>query len=121
MKQGKSLSDTKGETDLTGFGVARVLETENDATCTIEVSGTPSYMAPEQAHPNNGHVSSATDVYGLGAVLYQLLAGQPPFTGGTPFVTVRFLFETGPRRPRLLNPKQGRGLSTTSFKSFADN
>ena len=116
IKPGNILLDTKGEPHLTDFGVARLLETENDATCTIEVSGTPSYMAPEQAHANNGHVSSATDVYGLGAVLYQLLAGQPPFTGGTPFETVRLLLETEPRQPRLLNPKVDRDLSTICLK-----
>src|SRR6266404_4361205 len=116
IKPGNILLDTKGEPHLTDFGVARLLETENDATCTIEVSGTPSYMAPEQAHPTNGHVSSATDVYGLGAALYQLLAGQPPFTGGTPFETVRLLLETEPRQPRLLNPKVDRDLSTICLK-----
>jgi TolB-like protein/Tfp pilus assembly protein PilF len=116
IKPGNILLDTKGEPHLTDFGVARLLETENDATCTIEVSGTPSYMAPEQAHANNGHVSGATDVYGLGAVLYQLLAGQPPFTGGTPFETVRLLLETEPRQPRLLNPKVDRDLSTICLK-----
>src|SRR5262245_10234250 len=116
IKPGNILLDTKGEPHLTDFGVARLLETENDATCTIEVSGTPSYMAPEQAHANNGHVSSATDVYGLGAVLYQLIAGQPPFTGGTPFETVRLLLETEPRQPRLLNPKVDRDLSTICLK-----
>src|SRR6266567_929136 len=116
IKPGNILLDTKGEPHLTDFGVARLLETENDATCTIEVSGTPSYMAPEQAHANNGHVSSATDVYGLGAVLYQLLAGQPPFIGGTPFETVRLLLETEPRQPRLLNPKVDRDLSTICLK-----
>jgi eukaryotic-like serine/threonine-protein kinase len=116
IKPGNVLLDAKGEPHLTDFGVARLLETENDATCTIEVSGTPSYMAPEQAHANNRHVSSATDVYGLGAVLYQLLAGQPPFTGGTPFETVRLLLETEPRQPRLLNPKVDRDLSTICLK-----
>jgi len=116
IKPGNILLDTKGEPHLTDFGVARLLETENDATCTIEVSGTPSYMAPEQAHASNGHVSSATDVYGLGAVLYQLLAGQPPFTGGTPFETVRLMLETEPRQPRLLNPKVDRDLSTICLK-----
>src|SRR6266568_7769719 len=116
IKPGNILLDTKGEPHLADFGVARLLETENDATCTIEVSGTPSYMAPEQAHANNGHVSSATDVYGLGAVLYELLAGQPPFTGGTPFETVRLLLETEPRQPRLLNPKVDRDLSTICLK-----
>src|SRR6516225_1215537 len=116
IKPGNILLDTKGEPHLTDFGVARLLETENDATRTIEVSGTPSYMAPEQAHANDGHVSSATDVYGLGAVLYQLLAGEPPFTGGTPFETVRLLLETEPRQPRLLNPKVDRDLSTICLK-----
>src|SRR6201982_2595447 len=116
IKPGNILLDTKGEPHLTDFGVARLLETENDATCTIEVSGTPSYMAPEQAHANNGHVSSATDVYGLGAVLYQLLAGQPPFIGGTPFETGRLLLETEPRQLRLLNPKVDRDLSTICLK-----
>jgi TolB-like protein/Flp pilus assembly protein TadD len=116
IKPGNILLDTKGEPHLTDFGVARLLETENDATCTIEVSGTPSYMAPEQADANNRHVGSATDVYGLGAVLYQLLVGQPPFAGGTPFETVRLLLETEPRQPRLLNPKVGRDLSTICLK-----
>jgi serine/threonine protein kinase/tetratricopeptide (TPR) repeat protein len=116
IKPGNILIDTKGEPHLTDFGVAWLLETENDATCTTEVSGTPSYMAPEQADANNGHVSSATDVYGLGAVLYQLLAGQPPFIGGTPFETVRLMLETEPRQPRLLNPKVDRDLSTICLK-----
>src|SRR5262252_7471649 len=116
IKPGNILLDTKGEPHLTDFGVARLLETENDATCTIEVSGTPSYMAPEQAHANHGHVSSATDVYGLGAVLYQLVAGQPPFTGSTPFETVRLLLDTDPRQPRLLNSKVDRDLSTICLK-----
>ena len=79
IKPGNILLDTKGEPHLTDFGVARLLETENDATCTIEVSGTPSYMAPEQAHANNGHVSSATDVYGLGAVPVSAARGATAF------------------------------------------
>jgi serine/threonine-protein kinase len=85
VKPGNILLDTKGEPHLTDFGVARLLETEKDATRTIEVLGTPSYMAPEQAQGNQGQLSRATDVYGLGAVLYQLLTGQPPFAGETPY------------------------------------
>jgi serine/threonine protein kinase/tetratricopeptide (TPR) repeat protein len=116
IKPGNILLDTKSEPHLTDFGVARLLETENDATRTIGVLGTPSYMAPEQAQANNGQVSGATDVYGLGATLYHLLTGQPPFAGGTPYETVRLLLETEPRQPRLLNSKVDGDLSTICLK-----
>jgi len=73
-------------------------------------------MAPEQAVGNNAAVSSVTDVYGLGAVLYQLLTGQAPFAGGTTYETIKLLLDTEPRQPRLLNPKIDHDLSTICLK-----
>jgi tetratricopeptide (TPR) repeat protein/predicted Ser/Thr protein kinase len=116
IKPGNVLLDAKGEPHLTDFGLARLVESESTVTRTLEVLGTPSYMAPEQAVGNNEGVSSATDVYGLGAVFYQLLTGHPPFAGGTTFETVRMVLETQPRPPRLYNPKADRDLETICLK-----
>src|ERR1700745_622510 len=116
IKPGNILLDAKGEPHLTDFGLARLVETESTITGTLEVMGTPSYMAPEQAVGNNAAVSSATDVYGIGAVFYQLLTGQPPFAGGATYETIKLLLDTEPRQPRLLNPKIDRDLSTICLK-----
>src|SRR5947208_3215703 len=116
IKPGNILLDAKGEPHLTDFGLARLVESESTVTRTMEVLGTPSYMAPEQAVGNNAAVSSVTDVYGLGAVLYQLLTGQPPFAGGTTYETIKLLLDTEPRQPRLVNPKIDRDLSTICLK-----
>src|SRR5437660_4543692 len=116
IKPGNILLDAKGEPHLTDFGLARLVESESSVTHTLDVLGTPSYMAPEQAVGNKAAISSVTDVYGLGAVLYQLLTGQPPFAGGTTYETIRLLLNTEPRPPRLLNPKIDRDLSTICLK-----
>jgi tetratricopeptide (TPR) repeat protein len=119
IKLGNILLDAKGEPHLTDFGLARLLESESTVTRTLEVLGTPSYMAPEQAAGNNpatAGLTSATDVYGIGAVLYQLLTGHPPFAGGTTYETIKLVLETEPRQPRLWNPKIDRDLSTICLK-----
>ena len=118
IKPGNILLDAKGEPHLTDFGLARLLETKSTVTHTMDVLGTPSYMAPEQAVGNNARVSSATDIYGLGAVLYQLLTGHPPFAGGTTYETVRLVLDTEPRQPRLWNPKIDCDLATICLKSL---
>src|ERR1051326_2172214 len=116
IKPGNILLDNKGEPHLTDFGLARLVESESTVTRTLEVLGTPSYMAPEQAVGNNGAISSTTDVYGLGAVFYQLLTGHPPFAGGTTYETIKLLLDTEPRQPRLWNSKIDRDLSTICLK-----
>src|SRR5262245_2243858 len=116
IKPGNILIDNKGEPHLTDFGLARLVEGESTLTRTMDVLGTPSYMSPEQAVGNNAAVSSLTDVYGLGAVFYQLLTGQPPFAGGTTYETIKLVLDTEPRQPRLLNPKLDRDLSTICLK-----
>ena len=116
IKPGNILLDKNGEPHLTDFGLARLLDAQSSVTRTIDVLGTPSYMAPEQAAGETTKLCKATDVYGLGAVLYQLLTGQPPFAGGTTYETIRLLRETEPRPPRSLNPKIDRDLSTICLK-----
>src|SRR5215831_4000785 len=121
IKPGNILLDAKGDPHLTDFGLARLLEAESSVTRTTEALGTPSYMAPEQARGDNAQLSSATDVYGLGAVLYQLLTGRPPFLAETTYETIRLVLDTDPRQPRLLNSKVDRDLSTICLKCLEKN
>jgi TolB-like protein/Flp pilus assembly protein TadD/tRNA A-37 threonylcarbamoyl transferase component Bud32 len=116
IKPGNILLDENGEPHLTDFGLARLLDAQSSVTRTIDVLGTPSYMAPEQAAGETRKLSKATDVYGLGAIFYQLLTGQPPFAGGTTYETIRLLRDTEPKQPRSLNPKIDRDLSTICLK-----
>ena len=116
IKPGNILLDGEGEPHLTDFGLARLIETESTVTRTMEVLGTPSYMAPEEAAGHTKEITAATDVYGLGAVLYELLTGHAPFAGGTTYQTIRMVLETEPRKPRLWNPKVDVDLETVCLK-----
>jgi len=121
VKPGNILLDSNGEPHLTDFGLARLVEHGSTVTGSQEVMGTPSYMAPEQAVGNNAGLSAATDVYGLGAVLYELLTGHPPFVGETTYDTIHQLLDLEPRQPRLWNRKVDRDLSAVCLKCLEKN
>ncbi len=101
---------------IADFGLAKRLREGTDAkgghTRTGAVMGTPSYIAPEQARGHSARVGPAADVYALGAILYELLTGRPPFRGETPLDTVLLVMGTEPVPPRQLQPKIPRDLET---------
>ncbi|MCI0535895.1 MAG: WD40 repeat domain-containing serine/threonine protein kinase, partial [Verrucomicrobiales bacterium] len=101
---------------LTDFGLAKLVEADSGMTRTSAVLGTPSYMSPEQARGEARTLTTAADIYGLGAVLYELLSGQPPFAGGTSVETIRLVLEQEPRPPTRLNPALDHDLETICLK-----
>src|SRR5262245_26831224 len=116
IKPGNVLLDAQGGPHLTDFGLAKLVEKESTLTRTMAMLGTPSYMSPEQARGEAKQLTTAVDVYGLGAVFYELLTGQPPFAGGTTMETVRRVLEKEPRRPSVLKPGIDRDLETICLK-----
>lgn len=116
IKPGNVILDSHGEPHLTDFGLAKLMEQESALTRTLAMMGTPSYMSPEQARGQAKALTTAMDVYGLGAILYELLTGRPPFRGGTTMETIRHVLEKEPRRPSLSNPAVDRDLDIICLK-----
>jgi serine/threonine protein kinase len=116
IKPGNVLLDSEDRAYVTDFGLAKLIENESTVTHTMDVLGTPSYMPPEQASGRAKDLTRAGDVYGLGAVLYELLTANPPFAGGTTLETIRQVLEKEPRRPKLWNPKVDRDLEVICLK-----
>ena len=110
LKPANILLDSQGEPHVTDFGLAKRTTASVSLTLTGAVLGTPAYMAPEQASGGRGNVGPLCDVYSLGAILYALLTGRPPFQGPSPVDTLLMVLEQYLLPPRLLNRQVSRDL-----------
>jgi WD40 repeat protein len=116
LKPSNILLDAKNQPQVTDFGIAKHVGAESELTRTGAILGTPPYMAPEQARFRKGSVTVATDVYGLGAVLYALLTGRPPFLGDSTLETLEHVIEREPLPPSTSCPGIDRDLETICLR-----
>jgi WD40 repeat protein len=116
LKPSNVLIDAADQPRVTDFGLARRLEGDSELTLSGQVLGSPNYMPPEQAAAKRGHLSRRSDVYALGAMLYHVLTGRPPFVGETITDTLSQVINTEPVSLRLLNPSVPRDLETLCLK-----
>jgi thiol-disulfide isomerase/thioredoxin/tRNA A-37 threonylcarbamoyl transferase component Bud32/tetratricopeptide (TPR) repeat protein len=120
LKPGNILLDADEQPHVTDFGLAKHLGEAGSQTQSGAVLGTPSYMAPEQAAARKD-LSIVVDVYSLGAILFELLTGKPPFHASSTMETIRMVIESEPPRPRTLNARIDRDLETITLKCLEKN
>ncbi len=116
LKPSNVLYTFDGIPKITDFGLAKRIDSDDGHTESGQVMGSPSYMAPEQAKGHSRNVGPAADVYALGAILYEMLTGRPPFKGETPIETIRQVVDLDPVVPSQLVPRVPRDLETISLK-----
>ena len=116
LKPANVLLTISGQPKITDFGLAKLLGEKNRHTMHGAILGTPSYMAPEQACGNMKAICPATDIFSLGAILYEMLTGRPPFQGATVFDTMQQLMRDRPRPLRALRPELPNDLDRVVLK-----
>ncbi|MBC8869578.1 MAG: protein kinase [Planctomycetes bacterium] len=116
LKPSNILIDEDGQPHLTDFGLAKRITDAVSITKSGAVLGTPAYMAPEQAAGARGEVSPVSDVYSLGAILYHMLTGRPPFQAASPVDTVLMVLEQDPVPPRVINATVDRDLEMIALR-----
>ena len=116
LKPPNVLIDLDDRPRVTDFGLAKQMDGPSEMTVAGQMLGSPNYSAPEQAAGRQDEVGVASDVYSLGALLYHLLTGRPPFLASTMQETLRLVHETDPISPHLLNPNVPRDLDTICCK-----
>ena len=116
LKPHNILIDQNDEPRITDFGLVRQIRVDRNSTLSDIPVGTPSYMPPEQAKGKRRLISPASDVYSLGAILYDCLTGRPPFRADNDVATLLQVISEEPAPPRLLNPKVDRDLETICLK-----
>src|SRR5260370_759628 len=112
LKPGNILLDGRGEPMVSDFGLAKWLDASSDLTRTLTVFGTPGYIAPEQAHGPASSLKPTADIYSLGAILFDLIAGRPPFLGEHAFSVIQQAAEKPAPKLRSINSKVDRDLET---------